>query len=89
MFARSFACYVSDKLGYSSDYLCGHANSDFTMLDNKNNELEIIKAFPEGEERVRINDKIDKLIEILKEKELLHDYNTKEKSDNDFEYEYV
>lgn len=83
MFARCFACYVKDKLDNRSDYLCGHAHSDISI----NNNNEIIKAFPEGEERTIINEKIDKLIEFLKQKELLHDYKTQEIS-NEVEYDY-
>lgn len=87
MFARAFACYVSDKLGNRSDYLCGHADLALGFGLNKNKELEIIKAFPEGEERTLINEKIDKLIEFLKEKNILHDYNL-EKNQNDLDYDY-
>ncbi len=70
MFARAFACYVSDKLSYKSDYLCGHANSSVAIFDDK-----VIKAFPEGEERRAINEKFDKLIGQLKELGLLHEQN--------------
>ena len=51
------------------------------------NELDIIKAFPEGDERQLINAKIDKLIEFLKEKNLLHDYDFS-KENNDYNYDY-
>lgn len=88
MFARSFACYVSDKLGYKSDYLCGHANLAIGSIQNKNNEPEVIKAFPEGEERQLINEKIDKLIDFLKEKNILHDNKTQE-IESDYDYDYV
>lgn len=89
MFARAFACYISDKLGYKSDYLCGHADLALGLITNKDNELELIKAFPEGEERQLINEKIDKLIEFLKEKNILHDYNLqKESNDYDYGYDY-
>lgn len=88
MFARAFACYVSDKLGYTSDYLCGHANLALDFATNKDGELEIIKAFPEGEERKLINEKIDKLIEFLKEKNILHDSKTQE-IHSEYEYDYV
>jgi hypothetical protein len=56
MFARAFACYVSDKLqekGVRSDYLTGH--SEYTV-------------YPTGEERQKINEAIDKLIDDLKER---------------------
>ncbi len=60
MFARAFACYVKDKLqekGIRSDYLAGHA--DYTI-------------FPVGEERKAINEAIDRLVDNLKERGLLH-----------------
>lgn len=88
MFARAFACYVSDKLGYKSDYLCGHANLALGLATNKDNELELIKAFPEGEERRLINEKIDKLIEFLKEKNILHDSKT-QKVELNYDYDYI
>lgn len=87
MFARAFACYVSDKLETKSDYLCGHADLALGFGLDKDNELTIIKAFPDGEERNLINKKIDKLIEFFKEKNILHDYNLS-KNQNDFEYDY-
>lgn len=89
MFARSFACYVSDKLKNRSDYLCGHADLALGFVTNNKNELELIKAFPENEERKIINEKIDKLIEFLKEKNILHDNKIQEMSnDLDYDYEY-
>lgn len=85
MFARAFACYVYDKLGYKSDYLCGHAQLAVGFIENKNGDLDLIKAFPEGEERIVINEKIDQFISFLKEKEILHDYNLNKEN---VEYEY-
>lgn len=87
MFARSFACYVKDKLNNRSDYLCGHAEMDLGLGTNNAGDIELIKAFPEGKERTTINEKMDKLIEILKEKALLHDYRIQEIS-NEFDYDY-
>lgn len=87
MFARSFACYVKDKLDNRSDYLCGHAELDLGLGANADGDIELIKAFPEGEERTLINEKIDKLIEIMKEKALLHDCRIQE-INNEFDYEY-
>ena len=87
MFARSFACYVKDKLDNRSDYLCGHAELDLGLGTNADGDIELIKAFPEGEERTIINEKIDKLMEILKGKALLHDSRTQE-INNEFDYEY-
>lgn len=74
MFARSFACYVKDKLNYESDYLCGHSELAIAAIPNKRNEIDIVRAIPEGEERQLLNEKFDKLIEFLKEKNILHDY---------------
>ena len=68
MFARAFACYVQDKLSYRTDYLCGHANSAVTSVDD-----EVIKAFPEGAEREAINKCFDKVFGELKSKGLLHE----------------
>lgn len=87
MFARSFACYVKDKLDNRSDYLCGHAELDLGLGVDDNGDIKLIKAFPEGEERTIINEKIDKLIEILKEKTLLHDCRTQE-INNELDYGY-
>ena len=87
MFARSFSCYIKDKLNNRSDYLCGHAESDIGLDEDSDGNMKLIKAFPEGEERTKINEKIDKLIEILKEKSLLHDSKTQELN-NEFDYEY-
>ena len=67
MFARAFACYVEDKLAaldITDDYLCGHADTCVTYDDDMN----IIPAYPQGEERKRINKAFDELITALKEK---------------------
>lgn len=68
---RAFACYIKDKLPYASDYLAGHADCALTMVTNKDGSLEIIKAFPEGEERKAINDVFDEIIQDLKREQLL------------------
>lgn len=78
MFARAFACYIYDKVGVRSDYLCGHANSIKTQYVDRNGNTEVIKAYPTGEERERINRGFDELIKELKEKELLHEYEVPE-----------
>lgn len=87
MFARAFACYIYDKLGYRSDYLCGHAELDLGLAANKDGELELIKAYPEGEERTILNEKMDKFIEFLKEKEILHNYSLNKSIDTYDEYD--
>lgn len=61
LFARAFAVYVESRLeaeGRRNDYLCGHARSAVTM-DEKGT---ILKAYPEGEEKERINQAFDLLI---------------------------
>ena len=76
MFARAFACYVKDKLSpNTNDYLCGHSENAITR-DNITDE--VIKAFPEGEERKSINKCFDELIEIVKEKNLFKEFNKNE-----------
>lgn len=65
MFARAFACYVEDKLAaldITDDYLCGHADTCVAYDDDMN----IIPAYPQGEERKRINKAFDELITALK-----------------------
>lgn len=60
MFARAFACYVEDKLREKSircDYLTGHA--DYTV-------------YPRGEERKAIGEAIDRMIDDIKVRGLLH-----------------
>lgn len=67
MFARAFACYVEDKLAaldITDDYLCGHADTCVAYDDDMN----IIPAYPQGEERKRINKAFDEIITALKEK---------------------
>jgi len=67
MFARAFSCYVMDKLKPGqSDYLCGHSESAATITDGK-----VVKAYPVGEDRTRINAAMDNFIKQMKEKELL------------------
>ena len=71
MFARAFACYVSDKLaekGIKSDYLTGHSEST---------------VYPHGEERKAIDKAFDEFFADLKERGLLrhqeHDIQAEEK----------
>lgn len=64
LFARAFSCYLTDKFkekGMRNDYLNGHSES-YTFGP--------IHAYPLGEERTRINQAIDALIEDLKKKEI-------------------
>lgn len=71
MFARAFDCYIADKIkeaGYRSDFLSSHADSFFFKKDGR-----VIAAFPQGEERVVINQAFDRLFEDLKERGLLQE----------------
>lgn len=66
LFARAFACYLSDKLkekGDRNDYLNGTCDT-FVSMD-KNGKW--IFAYPKGKERLRINKAFDELINELKE----------------------
>ncbi len=71
MTARAFACYVKDKLPYLSDYLVGHADCAVTIVANRSGEMEVLKAFPEGEEREAINAVFDELVADLKREQIL------------------
>ena len=70
MTARAFACYVKDRLPYQSDYLVGHAESCVGLHTNEDGSTEVIRAYPQGEERKAINAAFDELIAELK-KELV------------------
>lgn len=70
MFARAFACYVHDRLPWTSDYLCGHSESA-VMIDFSKEEPEVIRAIPEGQEREQINRCFDKLFAECREMGLL------------------
>ena len=72
MTARAFACYIKDKLAPEiSDYLAGHADSAATFATGKDGEIEILKAFPEGEERKAINAVFDEVFADLKREHFL------------------
>jgi len=71
MTARAFACYIKDKLPYTSDYLAGHADCALTMVTNKDGSIEILKAYPEGEERKAINAVFDEIMLDLKREHFL------------------
>ncbi len=88
LFARAFACYIKDKLNCKSDYLCGHADLSETKTIDKNGEIEIIKAYPTGEEREVINEKIDKLITALKEKNIFKDISLNKEKEEIYDYGY-
>lgn len=71
MFARAFSCYLEDKLkekGYRNDYLCGHSDS-FVFTEDETGKR--FYAYPRSEERKRINETLDELINFLKEEKLM------------------
>ncbi len=71
MTARAFACYIKDKLPYSSDYLAGHADCAVTFVTDKSGEMAVLKAFPEGAERKAINAVFDEIVADLKREQIL------------------
>lgn len=82
MFARAFSCYVKDKLrekGMVNDYLCGHSDSFTLKEDGK-----MYRAYPVGEERIRINTAIDRLLDELKGKGLLKEPAEKEAEEPEY-----
>jgi hypothetical protein len=74
MFARAFSCYVTDKLaemGGKSDYLSGHSDRIHMEYNGK-----IVNGHPVGEERVIINQAIEKMLNHYKTLNLLHEPET-------------
>ena len=71
MTARAFACYIMDKLPYQSDYLVGHAESAVNFAVGENGETEILRAYPQGEERKAINAVFDEIVSDLKLQHIL------------------
>ena len=71
MTARAFACYIKDKLPYQSDYLAGHADCAVTLVAGKDGKMEVLKAYPEGEERKAINAVFDEIMAELKREQIL------------------
>ena len=76
MAARAFACYVADKTGKANDYLSAHSDSAVTLDVDRDGNPVIVRAYPVGEERAKINDAFDDLIAALKEDGLLHERET-------------
>lgn len=68
MFARAFACYVKDELGYSSDYLMGYADVYVFEFENQG-----YSAIPQGEEREILNELFDILVYRLKQDGFFHE----------------
>jgi len=74
MTARAFATYIMDTLPGRSDYLAGHAQCAVNFDTDKDGNLTILKAYPEGEERAAINAVFDEIVAELKlEQHLTHD----------------
>lgn len=71
MTARAFACYIKDKLPYQSDYLAGHADCAVALIAGKDGEMEVLKAYPQGEERRAINAVFDEIVADLKLQHIL------------------
>ena len=68
LFARAFACYVKDKLSVRNDYLVGHAD-----IGKAEHQGKTIYVYPVGEERNQFDQKMDEMIQGLKEIGYLHD----------------
>lgn len=68
LFARAFACYVKDKLSGRNDYLVGHAD-----IGKAEHQGKTIYVYPVGEERKQFDQKMDEMIQGLKEIGYLHD----------------
>ena len=73
MAARAFACYVADKTGKHNDYLSAHSDTAVTLDMDKDGNVNVVRAFPVGQERVQINAAFDQLIAALKEDGFLHE----------------
>lgn len=71
MTARAFACYIMDKLPHHSDYLVGHAECAVAFVTGKDGNTELLKAYPQGEERKKINAVFDEIVADLKLQNIL------------------
>ena len=75
--ARAFATYTMDTLTGRSDYLTGHAECAIIIDNDRDGNMSILKAYPQGEERRAINAVFDEIVADLKLKNYLsHDENT-------------
>jgi len=75
--ARAFATYTRDTLTGRSDYLTGHAECAIIIDNDRDGNMSILKAYPQGEERRAINAVFDEIVADLKLKNYLsHDENT-------------
>lgn len=73
MFARAFACFVTDKLkeqGKRSDYLSGHSELAVESSLAEDGSLILTKAIPEGREREEINKAFDSFLFEMRQKKI-------------------
>jgi len=66
MLARAFATYIHDKTSGNNDYLSAHAEAMVAFDVGKDEEIYVLKAYPEGEERAKINKAFDVLFDAMK-----------------------
>ena len=91
MFARAFQCYIKDKLSPDrNDYLCGHADCYKQEVVDRNNDKKVLVAYPEGEERQKLNEQFDKMIEQIKEIGLFQEFSKEAVTfENNRDYENI
>lgn len=68
---EQFGVSKDQKLPYQSDYLVGHADCAVTFVSDKDGKMEVLKAYPEGEERRAINAVFDEIVADLKREQIL------------------
>jgi hypothetical protein len=74
MTARAFATYIMDRVPGRSDYLAGHAECAVGLKFDKDDNMEVVRAFPQSAEREAINAVFDEIVAELKREQLLtHD----------------
>nr|WP_289422571.1 LPD1 domain-containing protein [Faecalibaculum rodentium] len=86
MFARAFDCYVKDRLselGMTNDYLTYNADSFSVPYQKEENDIDILVAFPVGQEREQINLYFDTMVREISEKGILHEAEFETKSVED------
>ncbi len=91
MFARAFQCYIKDKLSPDrNDYLCGHADCYRQEVVDRNNDRKLLVAYPEGEERQKLNEQFDKMMEQIKEMGLFQEFSKEAVTfENNRDYENI
>ncbi|WP_281790626.1 LPD1 domain-containing protein [Faecalibaculum rodentium] len=86
LFARAFDCYVKDRLselGMTNDYLTYNADSFSVPYQKEENDIDILVAFPVGQEREQINLYFDTMVREISEKGILHEAEFETKSVED------